>query len=209
MTPAQKRGYKEMLGKLAIMVAEGKITAANAGVQMSKLLQIAAGFIYGPNGLVADISAIGREAVLQEVLEEVGDNKAIIFAPFKHLVKHLHTRLGSEFNVASITGETSKSERDQIFNMFQHGSAPQFIIAHPGTMSHGLNLHRANYVIWYSPTVSLETYDQACARITRPGQKQSMSVIHIVGSPIEKQIYKKLQNKSAVQNLLLEMFEQK
>lgn len=206
LSPDQKKAYKEMLAKFAVQVAEGKITAANAGVQMSKLLQIASGFVYGPNETVADISAPNRESVLEELLEEIGSNKAIIFAPFKHLVHHLHTKLGAKFRVASITGETSKKERDEIFHLFQHASAPQFLIAHPGTMSHGVNLHRANTIIWYSPTVSLETYEQANARITRPGQQQNMLIAHITGSPVERQIYKRLQQKASVQNLLLEMF---
>ena len=210
MSPVQLKAYKEMLTKFAVQIAEGKITAANAGVQMSKLLQLAGGFIYGPNGQAESINAAPREALLEEIMEEVGpDNKMIIFAPFRHLVKHLHMKLGASHRVASITGETSKAERDEIFNLFQNSSAPQFLIAHPGTMAHGVNLHRANFITWYSPTVSLEIYDQANARIPRPGQKKAMSIIHVIGSPIEKAIYKRLQSKSAVQNLLLEMFQKK
>lgn len=80
------------------------------------------------------------------------------------------------------------------------------IVAHPKCMAHGLTLTAANTIIWFTPTASLETYEQACARITRPGQTRKTLIIHLTGSPIETKIYRRLREKASLQGALLDMF---
>jgi len=74
-------------------------------------------------------------------------------------------------------------------------------------MSHGLTLTAANTIIWASPTTSLETYQQANARITRAGQTQNTHIIHVAGSPAEAKVYARLKRNAALQGALLELFE--
>jgi SNF2 family DNA or RNA helicase len=82
-------------------------------------------------------------------------------------------------------------------------------VAHPKCMAHGLTLTAANTIVWFTPTTSLDTYDQACARITRPGQKLNQLIIHLTGTPVEAKLYRRLQHKKSLQGALLEMFEGK
>ena len=81
------------------------------------------------------------------------------------------------------------------------------MLAHPGCISHGLTLTAADTVIWYSPITSLETYDQANARIRRVGQQHKQQLLHLQSTPVERKIYKLLQSKQKVQEKLLDMFE--
>jgi SNF2 family DNA or RNA helicase len=74
-------------------------------------------------------------------------------------------------------------------------------------MSHGLTLTAANTIVWYGPTLSNETYTQANARITRPGQKHRQFIIHIESSTVERAAFKRLKNQQAMQGLLLETVE--
>src|SRR5690606_10372756 len=46
LSQQQERAYKMMMSKLRIAFQEGEVTAANEGVLFSKLLQIAAGWVY-------------------------------------------------------------------------------------------------------------------------------------------------------------------
>lgn len=55
-------------------------------------------------------------------------------------------------------------------------------LAHPASTGHGLNLQEGgNTICWFSPTWSLELYQQMNARLFRQGQKAETVVItHIV-----------------------------
>jgi SNF2 family DNA or RNA helicase len=206
LSKPQEALYKEMMSKFAVRVAAGEITAANAGVQMNKLLQICAGFLYN-QGTGFTFSAPSREALLKELIEESGNQKFIIFAGFKYIVRYLAELLEPTYSLATITGDTPKAARDEAFYLFQNSDSPRLLVAHPGTMSHGLNLQRANNVLWYTPPRSLEEQLQANARITRPGQAQHMNVIQLVGSNIERAVYARLARRESVQDVLLDMFE--
>lgn len=205
LSPMQKTAYRDMLQKCRVEFAEGRITAANAGVQASKLIQIAAGFTYGENGMVVDLPHTPRLELLKELIEQT-ERKVIVFTPFRHSVEQLHKELSKTLSTAVIYGGISKTKRDEIFTLFQNAANPRIIVAHPATMSHGLNLTAADTIIWYAPMYSLETYEQANARIPRPGQTCNTSIIHIECTPIERRIYKTLQRRGDIQAELLGMF---
>src|SRR3990172_1250165 len=191
--------YKEMMNKLAIEFKEGKVTAVNEGVLCSKLLQIVSGWVYTKDKSIVHIDNKPRVAELLEIIEECS-SKLIVFCQFIHTATKLYNILHKHegIDAALITGGTSKAQRDEIFSAFQREDSPRVLVAHPKCMAHGLNLTAANTIVWFTPT-SLETYEQACARITRPGQTSKQLIIHLTGSPIETKLYKRLQNKASTQ----------
>jgi SNF2 family DNA or RNA helicase len=75
-------------------------------------------------------------------------------------------------------------------------------------MSHGLTLTAANTIVWFAPINSNDIYQQANARIERPGQKLNTLVVHIEGSDLERKMYSRLMNKGAAQGALLDLFEE-
>ena len=215
LTAEQQKAYDDMREECEVSIAEAllageSITAANAGVQFSKMIQIASGFVYGTTStgvkIAGEFDDAPRYKLLEEVIEET-DRKVIVFAPFIHLVNTLAARLKAAGHaVASIHGQTSKADRDEAFISFQNSSTPTIIVAHPQTMSHGLTLTAANTIVWYSPVFSLETYEQANARITRPGQDAHTHIVHIESTPIEKRVYNTLRTRGSMQKALLELF---
>jgi len=82
------------------------------------------------------------------------------------------------------------------------------LVANPGTMSHGLTLTQATTVVWYAPVHSNDTYEQACARVRRPGQTRTTVIVHVAGSEIERRIYERLKTKQKMQGLLLDMMKE-
>ena len=72
-------------------------------------------------------------------------------------------------------------------------------------MSHGLTLTQANVIVWYAPITSNDIYEQACARITRPGQRRTQFIINIEGTPVERKTYARLRSKQKVQGLFLDL----
>jgi SNF2 family DNA or RNA helicase len=117
----------------------------------------------------------------------------------------LRDELSKDLKVAMIHGEVKQSERNEIFYQFQKTDMLDVIVAHPETMSHGLTLVAANMIIWYAPTYSNNIYEQANARITRPGQKNKQFIVHIEGCEFERRVYKKLRDRKAAQGTLLDL----
>lgn len=199
--------YKKMMTVLAAAFTEGKITAANEGALFQKLLQISCGWVYTEDRGVVKLDNVDRVNEVADICQQ-SLGKVIVFANFRHAVEGLHQRLlQKKINCAMIHGDTNKQHRDQIFSGFQHSPTPQVLVAHPRCMAHGLTLTAANTIVWFTPTTSLEIYEQANARITRPGQDKKSLIIHLQSTPIERRIYKRLQQKASLQGALLDMFD--
>lgn len=204
----QIQHYKRMANELYTEISGGKISAVNEGVRLSKLLQIACGVVYDTDGVPREIAAGNRVETLLELIDSIAE-KVIVFVPFTAVTGMLARALNKHWNFAVVTGDTPIGERNRIFSDFQNPDKDIDILAHPGCMSHGLTLTEASTIIWFAPIDSNETYQQACGRITRPGQKYTANIIHLAGSAVERKAYKRLENRQKVQGMLLEMVERK
>lgn len=201
------RAYKLLFDKMRMQTQAGQsITAVNEGVLQNKLLQVACGYLYDDKGQVYALPNNDRLDVCLELVEEA-DRKVIVFVPYVHalqgIVEHL---VKHKQSVAMVHGGTSLAARNKIFRDFQEAAEPRVLVAHPQCMAHGLTLTAANTIIWFCPTNSLETYEQANARITRPGQKSKTLIVHLGGTQVEKQTYRRLREKGKMQGILLDMF---
>jgi SNF2 family DNA or RNA helicase len=194
LTKQQEKAFKEMKDQAVTVFSGGEVTAANTAVMLSKLLQISCGVVYGEDTTLV-IDASDRYNTLTELLTEIGD-KAIIFVPLKGVQVWLQQKLTADgFDVAMVNGDTSKKDRDQIFNDFQHTDKPQILLAHPKVAAHGLTLTRAKDIIWFAPIYSLEMYEQANARIRRLTTTGKTSVWHIWATGFEAELYRRLRAK--------------
>jgi SNF2 family DNA or RNA helicase len=204
--PEQKRVYETMVKHARVAVQGGEVDAMNAGAVLNKLLQISTGYVYKRDGTVVALDNDKRiEAMTDAVM--AANNKVIVFVPFKHALEGVIHALHAEgIDVQGISGDTPKGVRDHIFNAFQNTQDVRVIAAHPATMSHGLTLTAADTIIWFGPTTSLETFEQANARITRVGQKNRQLILMLQSTKVEKLIYAKLRAKQKIQNALLDMF---
>ena len=126
------------------------------------------------------------------------------FVPYIASVHMVADELRKDFSVEVIYGDVKKSERDRIFKAFQSSSEPKVLVAQPAAMSHGLTLTAASTIVWYSCVTSNDVFEQANGRINRPGQKMNNFIIMLEGTPVERRIYKRLQNKQKLQGALLD-----
>jgi len=201
----QKKAYKQLFDHFYTEYKGQEINASNAGVKMSKLLQVAAGFGYTDGGVV-DFPDNHKIQVVKDIIEET-EQKILILAPFIRTVDTLYDELKCNFYpVKKVYGGTTKKERDAIFSAFRNEVDPRIIVAHPAVLSHGLTLVEANVIVWFSPTTSYETFEQANARIVRPGQKHHTHIISIESCPVEAHIFKRLASKQKVSTALLDIF---
>ena len=208
LTPQQKKYYDLLKDRMLVQAAGETITAVNAAAGVSKLLQISCGAAYTDDKEVVEFDAAPRLGVLEEILEET-TRKVIIFAMFRSTIVGIHSHLLKKGIAAEIIdGSVTASKRGDIIHRFQNQPDPRVLVMQPQATAHGITLTAADTVVFYGPLMSVEQYVQCIARADRKGQNSDkVTVVHIQGSPIEKRMFKALENKVSDNSLLTEMFE--
>lgn len=208
----QQRKLADQFIKQAWADLEGqKITAVNAGVALSKALQVLAGGVYHPTGEDEEQGATAVDAAplleaLTTIIEQT-DGPVLIFAPFRISVEVIHAKLkAAGLDGACVTGATSNDDRVRIFDQVQNRSL-DYMIAIPQTVSHGLTLTASNTVVWVGPVFSFETYEQANARVNRTGQTRKSVVFRISQLPLTKALYRRLDERATLQDTILRLME--
>ena len=195
LTPQQDKYYKKLKKDMYMQASGEDITVVNAAVMLTKLLQVSAGAIYSDKGEVVEFDVSNRMTALKDIINEAS-HKVLVFCPFRHSIENIMKELAKDkITCDAIHGDVSMNKRTEIFKNFQESKDPQVLVIQPQAASHGVTLHAANVVVFWSPVMSVETYIQCCARVDRAGQRNPMTVVHLQGSPVENKIYKMLQNK--------------
>ena len=208
LTNQQKKYYAQIKNKMVMEVTGAEVTAMNAAVSLSKLLQISSGAVYTDAGDVLEFDIKNRYKVLREVIDE-SSQKILVFVPFKHAINILTEKLRAEgITTEVIQGSVSAPKRTEIFRTFQTTPDPRVLVIQPQAAAHGVTLTAANTVVWWGPTSSLETYDQANARVHRSGQKHKSTVIQLQGSAAEKHVYRLLDKRINVHADLINLYKE-
>ncbi len=206
LTGQQQKYYSELKNDMFIKASGEEVSVVNAAAKLSKLLQLSGGAIYTDSGEVLEFDVSPRFHALEEVLDETV-NKVIVFVPFRHTINlvYNHLKKGGH-TVEVIHGDVSAAERNNIFTRFQTSEDPRVLVIQPQSASHGVTLTAADTIIFWSPVMSVETYIQCVARIDRVGQKNKMTVVHLVGSEVERRMYKMLENKIDLHEKLVDLY---
>lgn len=208
LTKQQEKYYNQLKKDMMMQAAGESIVAANAAVNMNKLLQVSCGAIYSDTGEVLNFDIKNRYNVLREVIDEASQ-KTIVFVPFKHAINLLHEKLEADgVTTDIIRGDVPAGKRSAIFERFQKEKDPQVLLIQPQAAAHGVTLTAANTIVWWGPTPSLETYLQANARIHRSGQKHRCTVVQLQGAYVEKHIYSMLDSKIDVHSKVIDLYKE-
>lgn len=205
---AQQKKYYETIRKHMVATAAGEeITTVNAAANLNKLLQLSCGAVYSDSGEVVAFDASNRIEALKEVIEEAS-HKVIVFVPYRHAIQIVQEELiKAGYTSEIISGDVSVNKRTDIFNRFQTESDPKVLVIQPQAASHGVTLHAANVVVYWSPVMSVETYLQANARVHRAGQRNPCTVVHLQGSPVEKRMYAMLEAKVDIHTRVVDLYK--
>ena len=208
LTAQQRKYYNHLKSQMIIEAAGEEVSAVNAATKLNKLLQISGGAVYTDTGEVLEFDVSNRLNAVLEVIEEAS-HKVLVFVPFTHTIELLRAKLEKEgISCDIINGKVNPNKRAEIVEKFQTNRDPQVLIIQPAAASHGLTLTEANTIIWYAPVTSVETYLQANARINRPGQKNSMNIVHICGSEVEARLYGMLRGNISNHEKVIDLYRQ-
>jgi len=214
LSPEQVRAFREMKERAVLLSHD--VSAPNMAVVLTKLLQICCGVVYGNDGDRVNLDFTGRYDTLKDVMEEIGvtgtsakgasGEKVIVFSPLRGVQDRLYEKLQADgYDVATVHGDVTGKDRDNIFNAFQNSNEIKVLLAHPKVAAHGLTLTRAKDIIWYAPIYSLEQYEQANARIRRLNTDGKTRVHHMWGTSFEKELFSRLQQKKRVLSEFLDL----
>lgn len=208
LTPQAGKYYKKLKQQLLVEAAGEQISAVNAAVALTKLLQISGGAVYSDTKEVVEFDISPRLNELKNVLDET-IHKVVVFVPYLHTITVVNQFLNSEgVTTEVISGDVSAKNRSEIINKFQMQEDPRVLIIQPQSASHGVTLTAADTVVFWSPVMSVETYLQCIARIDRVGQRNKMTVVHLQGSEVERRVYAMLQGKVDSHNQLVDLYKQ-
>ena len=208
LSPQTQKYYSALKKQLLVEAAGEQISAVNAAASLNKLLQISGGAVYTDKRQVVEFDIRPRLNALEEVLAETL-NKVIVFVPFIHTIDVVSKFLKDKGITSEIIqGSVSPGQRSQIIKQFQEQPDPHVLIIQPQAAAHGITLTAADTVVFWSPVMSVETYLQCVARIDRVGQKNSMTVVHLQGSDVERRMYSMLQGKVDSHQKLVDLYKQ-
>lgn len=189
------KGYKMLDARNPdeVELMTSTIMADTAAVVGGKLLQMANGSVYDDGKSVIPIHDAKLDALAELADINVGNNLLVFYA-----YQHDKERILERFPQAV---EFSGPQNVVDWN---DGKIPM-LLCHPASTGHGLNLQRGGHIIvWFGLTWSLELYQQANARLPRPGQKESVIIHHLVCmDTIDEQVMAALSDKNAGQKTLL------
>ena len=192
---------------MLVQYQAGEITAANAAVKMTKLLQIAAGSVKDDEGVVLKLDSSTRDDQLWEIFEETGRTKLVVAAAFRASIDHLVEFFQDKgVKVGTIHGSVDQKVRAELIRDFQDGDL-QVLIIQPQSAAHGVTLTAANVIVWYSLIASGEIHVQFNGRITRAGQKKKQIIYYLIGCQAEKRILGLLESKGDMSHRVLDLFE--
>ena len=193
MNSDEMETYDILKKDLVMQLPEGKVTAANAAALCGKLCQMANGAVYKDDGKV-QVFHDRKIEVLQDLIEAANGSPVLIAYTFRHDLARIQKLCRAK---------EIRTTKD--IDLWNAGGIPVGII-HPASAGHGLNLQKGGSVlIWFGLPWSLELYQQTNARLWRQGQKDSVTVYHIVTKyTIDDKILKVLQGKDKRQESLIE-----
>ena len=185
--------YDQLKEELLVNLNGEPIEAANAAVLSNKLLQMADGAIYNESREVLPLHERKLDQ-LEDFIEQANGQNVLVAYWFQHD----KTRIQSRFP------EARELKTEQDITDWNEGKIPLALIS-PAAAGHGLNLQQGGHLlIWFSLIWSLEMYQQTNARLWRQGQKEIVTIHHIVAKEtMDEKVLIALERKDTTQQNLI------
>ena len=178
-----------------IVTLDGEaVTAQSAAVLTGKLLQMANGAVYDPEGGIHEIHDAKLDA-LADLVEQANGSPVLVYYSYKHDLQRILGRF-PDARVLSTPQDVAEWNEGKI----------QLMLAHPDSAGHGLNLQKGGHImVWFGLTWSLEKYQQANARLYRQGQTQPVTIYHLIAEgTMDERVMRILEGKEQRQDDLIE-----
>lgn len=189
LPPAVKKEYDKFERTLVSETYD--VEAVSRGVLTNKLLQMANSGLYKEDGSVAHVHDAKLDA-LDELIERAAGDPVLIWYGFKFDVDRIRAKYPDAVLFNEDPDAIKKWNRGEI----------KIGLAHPASLGHGTNLQYGGHIaIWFGLTWSLELYQQANARLPRPGQKHIVAIYQIIAQgTVDEDVLGVLDGKASTQD---------
>lgn len=205
LEPATKKIYDQLEDELVAEIEQaGTVQVNNPLTKLLRLQQICCGFVATEDEFgERDVHKLGTEKsdALAELLEEAAGSPVVVFCRFVHdlaEVERVTGGLGLRYRELSgrrrelAADATYPTNTDVLGVQVQSGGA-------------GIDLTRASIAVFYSVgCISHGDFDQACARLNRPGQTQPVRFYHLIAEKtVDELAYKAIRDGKEIVDFVL------
>lgn len=192
LTDEQKRLYRDIAKRDQTVSGDQGITVKTVLERMLRLQEIAGGVItfernpdlFNP-GKFEHCRIPGKNPKVEELLAITEENEVstIVWCRFLEEIHMVSAALREKYgddSVVEIHGGVSEMQRDyNVQSLFQTGRA-RFLVGNAATGGVGLNMTKAELVVYYSNSFSFTDREQSEDRAHRIGQTKSVTYIDII-----------------------------
>lgn len=211
MTEEQRRLYKDIAKRDQTVVGDQGLTVKSVLERMLRLQEITGGIItFERNPDLYDRSKFvhsridGKNPKVEELLAicEETEGSMIVWCRFIEEILMVTEALQAKYGqsaVVQIYGGVSEQDRDRnVQELFQEGKA-RFLVGNAATGGVGLNMTRAETVVYFSNSFSFTDREQSEDRAHRIGQSKSVTYIDLVAeNTVDAVVLSALQEKKDV-----------
>ena len=173
-----------------------ELVAGSMATVAGKLHQIAGGAVFQDDGSVAELHTEKLDD-LAALIEELDGEPLIVCYWYSHELERLRRRFPDAVELAQADG-------------LQQALAGkvQLALLHPASAGHGIDGLQQHFaaMAWFAMPNSFELYDQACKRIVRSGQRETVRVFRLLAG-IDHKIAARLAEKEAEQERFFKHLE--
>ena len=200
MTRKQQRIYQETMEKMLMNISYDGFESYSILNLFTALQKIVSGLTRYGFSIFNNPLDNPRIQALLENIENLPDEKVIIWCKFQHEIETITELLKSQYGkneVSQVWGKVKGKKRDEQLNNFKNKS--RFLVANKECAAFGLNLQFCAYELFYSNNFNWATRYQAEDRIYRQGQQNNVHIIDIVcNNSIDERIQEVLFNKESM-----------
>lgn len=192
-----EREYNELKKEFIAVIKDKTVLAANDGVLLLRLRQLAQGAMWMPGETDYTELHTKKQDVLENILEELNGEPLFCMYQFRHDYLRLEQRLGA--TVPRIGSGVSAQQGAAWCRAFGAGQLP-LLLGHPQSVAHGVDglQNNCNKIAWLGIDWSWENYYQANRRVARSGSKADQVFIYriLVDCPTERAMLASVEGKS-------------
>jgi SNF2 family DNA or RNA helicase len=177
LEPGARKLYGHLRDLLVAELREGRVSVSNGLTQLLRLQQITSGTVRADDGTMVQVST-AKVRALRELVEDLPPGEPlVVFGVF-------HADLDAVHEVAADLGTTSAELSGRVNQLaeWQQPDGPQILAVQLRAGSVGVSMVRARYGVFFSLGYSLGDYDQAIARLRRPGQQYPVTMYRLVAT---------------------------